>query len=79
MLEPTVSSSIERALEALRYGSVQLIVHEGQIVRIERLERIRLPAEAAAQAGLTDPVGSFHTHPGQPTAPSEGGLHERTT
>ena len=40
--------TLEQALRGLAYGSVQLIVHDSQIVRIERLERIRLttPTEA---------------------------------
>lgn len=33
---------IKEALKDMRYGTVQLIVHDGQLVRIERTERIRL-------------------------------------
>ena len=54
--------AIEQALKALRYGSVQLIVHEGQVVRIERIERIR----------LSDSHGSPHVTSGQPTITMEG-------
>ncbi len=42
MPDPAVISAIDRALEGLRYGTVQLTVHDGKLVRIERLERIRL-------------------------------------
>jgi len=33
--------AVERALEALRFGSVQLILHEGKVVQIEVTERQR--------------------------------------
>ncbi len=75
MLEPTVSSSIECALRTLRYGSIQLVVHDGQVVRIERVERVRLPAAAAAQTGLTGAPGSLQSPTGHPTTQTEG-CHE---
>lgn len=37
--------TLEEALKGLRYGTVQLTVHDGKLVRIERLEKIRLPTE----------------------------------
>ncbi len=42
MPDPAVISAIDRALEGLRYGTVQLTVHDGKLVRIERVEKIRL-------------------------------------
>ncbi len=42
MLSPTITHQLEEALRGLRYGSIQLVVHDAQVVRIERLERIRL-------------------------------------
>ena len=36
---------VERLVEAvkgIRYGSVQITIHDGKVVRIERVERIRL-------------------------------------
>jgi hypothetical protein len=41
-LGPTVL----RALRGLRFGSVELVVHDGRVVQIERRERVRLePAD----------------------------------
>ncbi len=31
-----------RALRGLRFGSVEIVVHDGRIVQIERRERLRL-------------------------------------
>ena len=67
MLEPSVLPAIERALKDLRFGSVHLIVHEGQLVRVERVERIR----------LTDTSGSLNEPRGQPTSLQEGRRDER--
>ncbi len=40
-MEASSLSAIQQALKNLQYGYVQLTVHEGQVVRIERVERIR--------------------------------------
>jgi hypothetical protein len=33
---------IETLLEGLRFGSIEIVVHEGRIVQIERREKLRL-------------------------------------
>ncbi|WP_019533760.1 YezD family protein [Paenibacillus ginsengihumi] len=38
---------IVQSLNGLEYGSVQIVVHDGRIVQIERTERKRFEAEAA--------------------------------
>ncbi|CAM3541363.1 YezD family protein [Hydrogenibacillus schlegelii] len=50
---------IEKALEGLEYGTVQITVHDGQIVQIDRTEKMRFPVAAkmaakgrAAAAGM---------------------------
>jgi hypothetical protein len=37
-----VLNNILQALAGLRYGSIEIIVHEGKITQIERKEKIRL-------------------------------------
>ena len=44
MLAPHIAREVETALRDLQYGSVHLVVHDAQVVRIERVERISLPA-----------------------------------
>ena len=68
MLEPTLLPALERALQDLQFGYVQLVIHEGRLVRIERVERVR----------LTGPSGSQTAPISQPTSPQEEGLDERT-
>ena len=61
MLSPTLTQQLEHALRGLRYGSVQLVIHDAEVVRIERIERIR----------LTDSSEATTTTTGQPTTPTE--------
>ena len=61
MLPAPLAQQIEQALHGLRYGSLQLIIHDAQLVRIERIERIR----------LTDSSEASHNTHGQPTTPAE--------
>jgi len=37
---------IREAVESLRYGTVQIVVHDGRIVQIDRTERFRYDAAA---------------------------------
>ncbi|MWV14596.1 sulfur starvation response protein OscA [Pseudomonas sp. L-22-4S-12] len=41
---------IQAALQGLRFGSVEITVHNAQVVQIERKEKIRLQAPASKQA-----------------------------
>ena len=57
MLSPRVAQQIESALRGLAYGSVQLVIHDAQVVRIERVERIRLTESSeAVQNGSGQPT-----------------------
>lgn len=38
---------VQRQVSSLRYGVVQIVVHNSQVVQIERTERIRLDRGAA--------------------------------
>ena len=81
-LSPAIVKELESALQALRYGSIQLVVHDAKVVRIERIERIRLPAApeqdpVAAQAGLTDPSEATTVTSGEPTPSREDCPYEQ--
>jgi hypothetical protein len=47
-------TAIEQALTELRYGSIEIIVHDGRVVQIDRTEKLRL--EGHAQAQVKHPV-----------------------
>lgn len=48
--DPSILREITRALQGLRFGAVEITVHNGQIVQIERKEKIRLPPAPGRQA-----------------------------
>ena len=59
MTPPTIAHDVEQALRGLRYGSVQLVVHDGRVVRIDRVERIQLtPSEEALTSTSGRPTTS---------------------
>jgi hypothetical protein len=37
---------VQRKVDALRFGSVQIIVHEGRVTQIESLEKTRFQSQA---------------------------------
>jgi hypothetical protein len=37
-----LAQEILRAVRGLRYGSVEITIHDGQVVQIERREKVRL-------------------------------------
>lgn len=47
--EPDVESWLEivrQKVGAMRFGSVQIIVHEGRVTQVESTEKTRLPSDA---------------------------------
>lgn len=43
-IEPALLRQLARVLENLKYGVVELTIHDGRIVQIERREKIRVEA-----------------------------------
>jgi len=41
---------VHEKVESLRFGVVQLVVHDGRVTQIERTEKTRLPGSREAQA-----------------------------
>jgi hypothetical protein len=39
---PNIEQEILQAVKSLRYGSVEIIIHDSKVVQIERKEKIRL-------------------------------------
>lgn len=40
---------VRKKVEGLRFGSVQVIVHEGRVTQVESLEKTRFPAKSEDQ------------------------------
>ena len=45
MRDGEVTRQILAALAGLRYGSVEIVVHDGRIVQLERREKVRVAPE----------------------------------
>lgn len=45
---------VERKVAALRFGSVQIVVHEGRVTQIESTEKFRLPTRGSSESGGKD-------------------------
>ena len=41
-LTPSVLQQIEKAVHSIRYGTVQLTIHDGRVVQLEKVEKVRL-------------------------------------
>ena len=41
-----VKERILRAIQGIRYGSVEIIIHDSRIVQIERREKVRFDADS---------------------------------
>ncbi len=44
---PEVLGTLARLLREVRYGSIEIVVHEGRVTQIERREKVRFAAPAA--------------------------------
>ena len=44
---------IKDAVERIRYGSVEIVIHDSKVVQIERKEKLRFNMETKTNEGLT--------------------------
>ncbi len=42
-----VTQQILRALQEIRYGSVEIVIHDSKVVQIERKEKIRIETDSS--------------------------------
>jgi hypothetical protein len=48
-LPKPVLQALTRALASLRYGTIELTVHDGRVVQLERREKVRFDSEGTAR------------------------------
>ncbi len=46
-LPPALLREIGLALRAIRYGAIELVIHDGRVVQLERREKVRFDAGVA--------------------------------
>jgi len=45
---PNIANQIAAALQGIRFGSVEIIIHDGKVVQIERKEKLRFDTKSAS-------------------------------
>jgi hypothetical protein len=50
--DPRIEQTILQALKDLRFGSVEIIVHDSKVVQIERREKVRVELEPSRRASI---------------------------
>jgi hypothetical protein len=61
-----LAQAILKAVRGLRYGSLEIVVHDSKIVRIEKRERIRLDLEQPTATAEANPLIEGLTMTGKP-------------
>jgi hypothetical protein len=46
-LPPVLLRELEQALHSIRYGTIELVIHDGRVVQLERREKVRFEAEVS--------------------------------
>ena len=44
-LPPALLKELRQALQAIRYGAIELVIHDGRVVQLERREKVRFDIE----------------------------------
>lgn len=46
-LPPDLLRELEEALRSIRYGTIELVIHDGRVVQLERREKVRFTSEVS--------------------------------
>ena len=44
-LSPALLLELRKALGSIRYGSIELVIHDGRVVQLERRQKVRFESE----------------------------------
>ena len=44
-LSPALLQELRQALQSIRYGAIELVIHDGRVVQLELREKVRFDAE----------------------------------
>jgi hypothetical protein len=51
VLPDEILSALARLVRELRFGSIEIVVHEGRVTQIERREKVRFATSGATRIG----------------------------
>lgn len=58
---PHVIEAIRQAVGGIRFGSVEILIHEGRVVQIERREKVRWNSETSFLTGQEESADRIQT------------------
>jgi hypothetical protein len=44
-LSPVLLQELRKALGSIRYGSIELVIHDGRVVQLERRQKVRFESD----------------------------------
>jgi hypothetical protein len=50
-LPPVLLQELILALRSIRFGAVELVIHDGRVVQLEKREKVRLPTDVTPPGG----------------------------
>ena len=50
-LPQALLQELRQALRSIRYGAIQLVIHDGRVVQLERREKVRFDTDAGHHRG----------------------------
>lgn len=48
-IPPSLLQELRQALGSIRYGTIEIVIHDGRVVQLERREKIRFDGAATEQ------------------------------
>ena len=70
-MPPALLRELRQALQAIRYGSIELVIHDGRVVQLERREKVRFDVELTDAQTVARPPRGSHPPPLGLTGPPE--------
>jgi hypothetical protein len=62
MIAPALLRQIAEAIEGMRFGQVQITIHDARVVQIDKIEKIRLADRTSGSSAPIPPDGVASTH-----------------
>jgi hypothetical protein len=74
-LPPALARELLEALRSIRYGAIELVIHDGRVVQLERREKVRFDPELTLRNGNHPNRGRPNCRPPKRTDRTAGGRH----
>jgi hypothetical protein len=62
-LTPALLQELALALRSIRYGTIELVIHDGRVVQLEKREKVRLQSDITQTSDTVVPPGAAKRSP----------------